>query len=190
MFNTVSGKKITLLGFAFKKNTGDTRETASVYVAKHLLAEHAKITIYDPEVTESQIRYDFTTEYDAVPNSSTFDDLVTVAKDPYEACKNSHCIAILTEWDEFAEYDYKKIYESMQKPAFFFDGRNVVDIEEIENIGFEAYSIGKPTKESTKMVIFIPCCPEITAPLLVGDIFSKIDERSIIFLWKGVKCFC
>merc|ERR1719278_1114864 len=67
LFNTIAEKKITILGFAFKKNTGDTRETASVYVAKHLLKEHAKISIYDPQVPEEQIKYDFETEYDALP---------------------------------------------------------------------------------------------------------------------------
>merc|ERR1719235_3015783 len=116
MFNTVAGKKITLFGFAFKKDTGDTRETASVYVAKHLLTERAKIHIYDPQVTEEQIRRDFI-EYDAIPHGCDFDELITVEKDPYEAAKNAHGIAILTEWDEFKTYDYNKIYDSMSKPG-------------------------------------------------------------------------
>jgi len=150
MFNTVSGKRITLFGFAFKKDTGDTRETASVYVAKHLLSERAQITIYDPQVKDEQIRRDFV-EYNALPSGVEFDDLVTIVHDPYEACEGSHAIAIMTEWDEFRSYDYKRIYSSMSKPAFLFDGRNVVDLKEITNVGFEAYAIGKPSKESIQM---------------------------------------
>jgi len=151
MFNTVSGKKITLLGFAFKKDTGDTRETASVYVAQHLLKERARITIYDPQVKPEQIRYDFETEYNALPDGVKFDDLITIATDPYEACAGAHSICVMTEWDEFKTYDYQKIYNSMVKPAFVFDGRNVVDIEVMRKIGFTAYSIGKPSVESMKM---------------------------------------
>jgi len=150
MFNTVSGKKITILGFAFKKDTGDTRETASVYVAKHLLSERANIVIYDPQVKPDQIKRDFE-EYHALPEGTEFDDLVTIATDPYEACVGSHCIAVMTEWDEFRAYDYNRIFEKMEKPAFFFDGRNVVDKSKMEEIGFEAYAIGKPSKESIRM---------------------------------------
>jgi UDPglucose 6-dehydrogenase len=150
MFNTVSGKKITILGFAFKKDTGDTRETASVYVAKHLLSERARISIYDPQVKPEQIKRDFD-EYKALPDNVPFDDLVQICSDPYEACKESHCIAIMTEWDEFSSYDYKRIYENMSKPAFLFDGRNVVDMKLMEEIGVEAYAIGKPSKESIRM---------------------------------------
>lgn len=150
MFNTVSGKSITLFGFAFKKDTGDTRETASVYVAKHLLSERAKITIYDPEVKDEQIRRDFV-EYKALPEGVEFDDLVTICHDPYEACVGSHAIAIMTEWDEFKSYDYKRIFNSMVKPAFLFDGRNIVDLKAVTEVGFEAYAIGKPSKESIQM---------------------------------------
>jgi len=150
MFNTVSGKKITILGFAFKKDTGDTRETASVYVAKHLLSERARISIYDPQVKPEQIKRDFD-EYAALPSGVEFSDLIEICEDPYKACEGSHCIAILTEWDEFSSYDYKRIYQNMSKPAFLFDGRNVVDIKAMEEIGFEAYAIGKPSKESIRM---------------------------------------
>merc|ERR1719462_322070 len=115
-------KKISILGFAFKKDTGDTRETASIYVCQHLLNERAKITIFDPQVLEEQIRHDFD-EYKALPEDCKFDKLVSISKDPYEACEGAHAICILTEWDEFKEYDYQKIYDSMSKPAFLFDGR-------------------------------------------------------------------
>jgi len=150
MFNTVSGKKIAIFGFAFKKDTGDTRETASVYVAKHLLSERANITIYDPQVKDEQIIRDFD-EYEALPQGCEFNQLVNISHDPYEACEGAHCIAIMTEWDEFRSYDYKRIYNSMSKPAFLFDGRNIVNLEDIQKIGFEAYAIGKPSAESIHM---------------------------------------
>jgi UDPglucose 6-dehydrogenase len=143
MFNTISGKKIAILGFAFKKNTGDTRETAAIGVSQYLLAERAKINIYDPQVEEEQIRHDFD-EYKTMPEDTKFDDLVTVVTDPYKACEGAHAIAIMTEWDEFKTYDYAKLYKSMSKPAFVFDGRNILDHAKLQEIGFEVYAIGKP----------------------------------------------
>jgi len=143
MFNTISGKKIAIFGFAFKKNTTDTRETAAVYVAQHLLNEKAKIAIYDPQVEHDHILRDFQ-EYKVLPNDMKFDDFVTLYKDPYEAAKDAHAIAVITEWDMFRELDYTKIYESMSKPAFIFDGRNILDHTALKKIGFDVYSVGKP----------------------------------------------
>ena len=60
----------------------------------------------------------------------------------YDACKNAHAIAILTEWDEFKTYDWQKIYDTMQKPAFVFDGRNILDKNKLEKIGFVYQAIG------------------------------------------------
>jgi len=72
-----------------------------------------------------------------------FDDYVTLAKDPYKACEGAHAIAIMTEWDEFTTYDYKKMYDAMAKPAFIFDGRNILNHRELQSIGFEVHAIGK-----------------------------------------------
>ncbi len=135
MFNTVSDKKIAVLGFAFKKDTNDTRESASIYVCKDLLEEHAQIAIYDPEVTEAQIRRDLQLEEG--------DTSVTVCEDAYAATKDAHAVLILTEWDEFKELDFQKIYDQMHLPAFFFDGRNLIDPQILREIGFEAYDIGR-----------------------------------------------
>merc|ERR1712113_1311506 len=104
MFNTVSGKKIAVLGFAFKKDTGDTRETASIYVAKHLLADRAKIRIYDPQVPHEQIQRDFH-EYKALPDGVEAQELITICNDAYEACQDAHALCILTEWNEFKKLD-------------------------------------------------------------------------------------
>lgn len=140
LYNTVSGKKITFLGWAFKKDTNDTRESPAIKVADNLLSEQAKISVYDPKVTEERIYADL--EY---LNTRTFEEnknLLTVKKDPYQACKESHAIAILTEWDEFKNYNWSNIYNSMQKPAFIFDGRGVLDEELVKTIGFTYYKIG------------------------------------------------
>lgn len=142
MFNTISGKKIAMLGFAFKKNTGDTRETAAVYVAQYLLAERARVSIYDPKVERDQIVGDFAW-YNTMPDGVAMDELVAIESDPYKAAEGAHAIAVMTEWDEFATYDYERMYASMQKPAFVFDGRNILDHERLREIGFEVHAIGK-----------------------------------------------
>ncbi|MGX5687376.1 UDP-glucose 6-dehydrogenase [Arcticibacter tournemirensis] len=140
-YNTVSGKKIAFLGWAFKKDTNDTRESAAIYVADHLLFEQAKITVYDPKVPESQVYSDLN-----YLGSRTSDENrlgVAVVDDPYEACKGAHAIAILTEWDEFKEYDWQRIYDNMNKPANVFDGRNLLDVAKLKEIGFQVKAIGK-----------------------------------------------
>ena len=136
LFNTVSGKKIAVLGFAFKSDTNDTRETAAIRVCSDLLEEQANLTIYDPEVKEDKIRKDLCRE-------KISDDQLNVSPDPYEACSGSHAIAILTEWKEFKDLDYQRIFDSMEKPAFVFDGRNLLDMDAMRSIGFQIRGIGR-----------------------------------------------
>ena len=140
LFNTVSGKQIALLGWAFKKDTNDTRESASIFVADELLNERANIKVYDPKVPGHKVFSDL--DYLETRSSEENQDLVSIINDPYEACKDSHAVAIMTEWDEFKTYDWQKIYDSMPKPAFVFDGRAILDKEKLEEIGFVVYSIG------------------------------------------------
>ncbi len=140
LYNTVSGKKIAFLGWAFKKDTNDTRESAAIYVADYLLNEQATIAIFDPQVKESQVLGDL--NYLGSRTSEENSKVTNVVEDYYEACKNAHAIAILTEWDEFKTYDWEKIYDSMQKPAFVFDGRNILDAERMREIGFVFSSVG------------------------------------------------
>ena len=141
LYNTVSGKKIAVLGWAFKKDTNDTRESAAIYVTKNLADEHANLIVFDPKVSEQKV-YDDLDYLD--PSLKDFNrSQVKVISDPYEVCKDAHAIAILTEWDEFKNYDWEKIYENMKKPAFVFDGRNILNIEKMKSIGFQIYSIGK-----------------------------------------------
>lgn len=153
LFNTVSGKKIAFLGWAFKKDTNDTRETAALYVADELLQDRAEIHVYDPKVTEEQIFADLeylqthrVGNYVEQGESMSMEEirsLVTVHSNPYSAMQAAHATAILTEWDEFKSYDWKRIYTDMLKPAFVFDGRNIVDKAQLEGIGFEVYNVGK-----------------------------------------------
>ncbi len=141
LFNTVSGKKITLLGWAFKKDTNDTRESASIYVTDYLVSEQADITVYDPKVDGQKVLVDL--DYLNTRPAEENQERVTIAQNPYEACKGAHAVAIMTEWDEFSSYDWRKIYDSMLKPAFVFDGRGILNNQLLEEIGFQVYTIGK-----------------------------------------------
>ncbi len=140
LFNTVSGKKIAFLGWAFKKDTNDTRESAAIYVADKLIEEQAELVIYDPKVKKEQIHNDL--NYLNTRSESDNEKYATIKTDPYEACKDVHAIAILTEWDEFKNYDWNRIYKNMKKPAFVFDGRKILDVNKLKNIGFNIYAIG------------------------------------------------
>jgi len=144
LYNTISGKKITFLGWAFKKDTNDTRESAAIKVADNLLNEQAFITVYDPKVVKERIYADL--DYLNTRSEEENRNSVTVEKDPYIATNASHAIAVLTEWDEFKTYDWRKIYENMQKPAFIFDGRAILDTKVLEEIGFICYKIGSSNK--------------------------------------------
>ncbi len=141
LYNTVSGKKISMLGWAFKKDTNDTRESAAIYVADHLLNEQAQVSVYDPKVPKQKVYSDL--NYLNTRSEEENENNVTVSETPYESLKNAHAVAIMTEWDEFKDYDWKKIYNEMKKPAFVFDGRNILDKSKMNEIGFEYYSIGQ-----------------------------------------------
>lgn len=141
LYNTVAGKKISVLGWAFKKDTNDTRESAAIYVADSLINEMAKISVYDPKVLSEQIYTDI--DYLKTRDKTENRKFIEIAKDPYESCDGAHAVAVLTEWDEFMGYDWVKIYDKMQKPAFIFDGRNILDKKMLVKIGFIYKGIGK-----------------------------------------------
>ena len=141
LFSTVSGKKITLFGWAFKKDTNDTRESAAIYVADKLIENGAKICVYDPRVSEQQMLSDL----DRLNSRSIHENkkALNYYSEPLKACENSHAIAIITEWDEFKFLDWHKIRDLVVSPAKVFDGRNILDKEELEKIGFDVFAIGK-----------------------------------------------
>jgi UDPglucose 6-dehydrogenase len=140
LYNTVADKKIAFLGWAFKKDTNDTRESAAIYVANDLISEQAKIAVYDPKVSHKKILADL--DYLETRTSENNSNCIVSFENPYETCENAHAIAVLTEWDEFAAYDWQKIYDLMQKPAFVFDGRNILDESKMKSIGFVYQAIG------------------------------------------------
>lgn len=142
LFNTVTGKPIAILGFAFKKDTGDTRESAAIFVCKTLLAENAILRIYDPKVEKSQIIDDLSKGHFSA-DSKKLDDYVSIFDDPYSATANTHAIIVCTEWDEFKNLDYKKIFDGMMKPAHIFDGRKILPHDKLVQIGFNVQTIGK-----------------------------------------------
>jgi len=133
MFHTLAGKKICLWGFAFKANTGDTRQSPAIFIARRLLEEQAEIVVSDPKALKNA-RADLA----GAPGT------VTYIEDPMRAAEGCHAIAILTEWDIYRDLDFKKIFKTMTHPAFIFDGRNVLDHRLCFDIGFNVYPIGKP----------------------------------------------
>jgi UDPglucose 6-dehydrogenase len=132
MFNTVAGKRIALLGFAFKADTGDTRESPAAFVARQLAEERAQVVITDPQAIEN-----------ARKDLADLGDRVAFEADPYAAARGSHALAVMTEWRQYRELDYRRIYGDMAKPAFVFDGRNLLDHAALHGIGFNVYPIGR-----------------------------------------------
>ncbi len=132
MFHTLANKKICLFGFAFKANTSDTRESAAIYIAKRLIEEKASLVITDPKALEN-----------ARKDLAGIDKNVKYVQDPYIAASDCDAICVMTEWDIYKDLDYQRIYDSMAKPAFLFDGRNILDHKKLFEIGFNVFPIGK-----------------------------------------------
>lgn len=137
LFNTVSGKRIAVLGFAFKKDTNDTRESAAISVVRGLLEENATVVVYDPKVSAEEIRRD-------VLGPGLDDPRLVVVDSAAAAADGAHALAVLTEWDQFKSLDFPGIYAGMHKPAFVFDGRNILPRAEMQKLGFQVFAIGKP----------------------------------------------
>ena len=132
MFNTVAGKRIALLGFAFKANTGDTRESPAIYIARGLAEERAEVVVTDPQALAN-----------AQDELTDMGDRVHFASDPYTAAEGAHALAILTEWEVYRQLDYARIFAGMEHPAFLFDGRNILDHQRLFELGFNVFPIGK-----------------------------------------------
>jgi UDPglucose 6-dehydrogenase len=137
MFNTVSGKRIAILGYAFKKDTNDARESPAIGICGRLLEEKANLAIYDPRVTKASILSTLGL------TSEQAEGRIEFCTSAEQACDQSHAIALLTEWDEFRDLDYSSIYAKMHQPAILFDGRNLLDLEELRKIGYRAHGIGR-----------------------------------------------
>lgn len=135
LFHTLAGKRIAVFGFAFKSNTGDTRETPANIVVRDLLAEHAYPVVTDPKALEN-----------AKLVLQDVQQNVEFEADPYNAVKHSDAVIVCTEWTCYAELDWSKIYKNMNKPAILFDGRNILNAEELRKIGFTVKAIGKASE--------------------------------------------
>ena len=133
MFNTLAGKKICLFGFAFKADTGDTRESPAIFITRKLIEEKAQVVVTDPQALEN-----------ARVDLRDLNDSVSYVEDPYEAAAGSDAITVVAEWSLFKELDYKRIFRSMRKPAFIFDGRNILNHQELFATGFNVYALGRP----------------------------------------------
>ena len=138
--NKSLSKNVCILGWAFKKDTNDTRESAAIYVSDYLLRSNININVYDPKVKEAQIFFDL----NYLNNSGKENKEHVSVYDNYVDCVDqTNIIAIITEWDEFKEYDWKNIYDKMYKPAYVFDGRNILDRDKLESIGFNYIGLGR-----------------------------------------------
>ena len=133
MFNTLVGKKLAVFGFAFKPDTGDTRDAPAIFICKRLLEEKADLKITDPYALDN-----------ARKDLHDSEDGVEFIEDPYQAVEGAHGIALITEWSLYKDLDYQKIFDKMEKPAFIFDGRNHLDHQALYEIGFNVYPVGKP----------------------------------------------
>jgi UDPglucose 6-dehydrogenase len=132
MFNTLVGKKIAVFGFAFKPDTGDTRDAPAINLTRQLFEEKAHISITDPHALENARK-----DLEGLNG-------IEFIEDPYTAAEGAHCLALMTEWEEYRSLDYQKIYDSMEKPAVIFDGRNHLEHKKLFDIGFDVYPLGKP----------------------------------------------
>jgi UDPglucose 6-dehydrogenase len=142
MFNTIAGKRVAVLGFAFKKDTNDTRESAAIDVCSALLAEKARLAVFDPRVPPEAIIKEIGRSSGLRPDQLA--ERVVCEEDSYGAAASADALIVMTEWDEFRSLDFERIYHSMKKPAFAFDGRNILPHEDMRRIGFDVHAIGKP----------------------------------------------
>ena len=147
LFKTVNDKNISIFGWAFKKNTNDSRESAAIYICDQLIEEGANVNIYDPKILKNKIESDLINLWESkefsIEKINSKLKKVKVFENAIDCTNNSHAIAIVTEWEEFKNIDYKKVFENMFKPAFVFDGRKIMNGNKLINIGFNYFEIGK-----------------------------------------------
>ena len=132
LFNTLAGKTITMLGFAFKQDTGDTRDSPAIPLCEKLVGENARVRIHDPKALEN-----------ARIELKNLKGDISFVEDVYEAADGAHALALVTQWDEYRELNYEKIHQAMAEPAFIFDGRNHLDHDKLYGIGFNVFPLGK-----------------------------------------------
>ncbi|OUM59289.1 hypothetical protein PIROE2DRAFT_21261 [Piromyces sp. E2] len=143
LYHTLLGKHICIFGFAFKKNTKDTRETPAITVVMALLDEGAEVHIYDPKVPKHQILEDVRYCCSSESEYKRLIKNVKIHDNAYDASHDSDALVVCTEWDEFSTLDYERIYNDMNRPSYIFDGRLILNHKKLKEIGFEVETIGK-----------------------------------------------
>ena len=187
LYNTLLNKRVAIFGFAYKKNTGDIRGSAAIEIVNSLVAERANVSIYDPQVLEEQIWQTLSVNSD---NPTALRDLVTVCKDPYEACIEAHAVVICTEWDEFRVVDIDCASgqdedartgsaTAVQHP------RNGGPVREPSNVG--AMNSWSPTTSST-YVDWARISQAMSKPMFVFDGRNIIDASKLETLGFRVEC--
>jgi UDPglucose 6-dehydrogenase len=132
LFGTLAGKRIAVFGFAFKADTGDTRDSPAIRVCRKLVEERAQVVVTDPQALKN-----------ARKDLADIADSITFEADPYKAAEGAHALAFLTDWKVYETLDYPRIFKGMEKPAFIFDGRNRLNHAELFTLGFDVYPIGR-----------------------------------------------
>mmetsp|Transcript_28166 Transcript_28166/g.79997 ORF Transcript_28166/g.79997 Transcript_28166/m.79997 type:complete len:834 (-) Transcript_28166:99-2600(-) len=170
LFNTVTGKKIAVFGFAFKKDTGDVRETPAMTVCHMLMQDGAVVHVYDPKVEKEDALIEFRYHELQVDESK-----LVFSDSPKDAVDGAHAIVVLTEWDEFKRYDYGDFYGRMMKPAFVFDGRGILNRPQLEGMGFEVHTIGQ-----AQGAMPIPEPPVVAKRLTIAESVQSTTGKVIL----------
>ena len=148
LFGTVSGKKICILGFSFKANTNDTRESAAINICNDLLEEGAVLFIHDPKVKAKQIEIDLGRKENKYIkkskdiNYSNFDGNWCSTQNILPDCEGADAVIVLTEWYEYSELNWLEISNKLRKPAWVFDARSIIPLEKIKGLNFNFWRIG------------------------------------------------
>lgn len=124
-----SGKTITILGLSFKPNTDDVRESPSIVIIEKLIEYGAKIKAFDPVAMENA--------------KEIFGKKISYAEDEYTACKDSHCLVIVTEWNQFRKLEMEKVKSLLAEPNLA-DLRNIYEPEKMKRMGFNYTCVGRP----------------------------------------------
>ena len=143
LFGTLSNKKLAILGFSFKANTNDTRDSSAIQICKNLLDEGARLEIYDPKVTKEQIELDLGVAFSCKKESTYSQGSWDISDSPYNASIHADAVIILTEWDEFRNIDWGKISQSMRKPSWLFDTRDIANHSLAKKSGLKVWQLGK-----------------------------------------------
>ena len=143
LFGSLSNKIIIVLGFSFKANTNDTRESAAIQICKDLLDEGAILKIHDPQVNINQIEKDLNSSPTIFnPNAYEKESTWNKVTDLYSSFNNADAALILTEWDEYSNIEWSKASQKMRRPAWVFDSRSIINPEEVTNVGLNFWRIG------------------------------------------------